>query len=116
MTIHKIRREKMSNQCPYCGSLRNVCISPVLLKYVCLACEKFFSKGEQPEQSVFNRITQSPEVLAEEFVEPYTRWGEDGYLETLWRSNFRELSGMLFDTKEEALAATVERLKEVEDE
>lgn len=37
----------------------------------------------------------------------------DGYLETLWKSNFRELSGMLFDTKEEALAATVARFKEM---
>jgi hypothetical protein len=67
-------------------------------------------------KTVFDRITASPEVLAAEFVEPYTRWGEDGYLETLWRSNFRELSGMLFDTKEEAIAATVARLKEVCDE
>lgn len=64
-------------------------------------------------KTVFDRIMESPKVLAEEFVEPYTRWGEDGYLETLWRSNFRELSGMLFDTKAEALAATVARLNEV---
>ena len=63
--------------------------------------------------SLFDNITESPEALAEEFVEPYTRWGEDGHLETLWRSNFRELSGMLFDTKEEAFTATVEEFKEV---
>jgi hypothetical protein len=63
-------------------------------------------------KTVFARITASPEVLAEEFVEPYTRWGEEGHLETLWRSNFRELSGMLFDTKEEAVAATVAKLNE----
>ena len=71
-------------------------------------------KAEQMSKTVFDRITASPEVLAEEFVEPYTRWGEDGHLETLWRSNFRELSGMLFDTKEEAIAATVAKLQEVE--
>lgn len=65
------------------------------------------------KQTVFHKITASPEVLAEEFVEPYIRWGEDGRPETLWRSNFRELSGMLFDTKAEAIAATVARLKEV---
>lgn len=64
------------------------------------------------KQTIFHDITSSPEVLAEEFVEPYTRWGENGHLETLWRSNFRELSGMLFATKEEALAATVAKLKE----
>ena len=71
-------------------------------------------KKQKKENTLFDRITQSPEVLAEEFVEPYTRWGADGHLETLWRSNFRELSGMLFDTKEEAIAATVAKLKEVE--
>lgn len=65
------------------------------------------------KQTIFQEITASPEVLAEEFVEPYTRWGEDGHLETLWRSNFRELSGMLFDTREEAISATVNKLKEV---
>lgn len=63
--------------------------------------------------TLFDQITASPEVLAEEFVEPYTRWGDDGHLETLWRSNFRELSGMLFDTKEQAITATVAKLKEV---
>ncbi len=109
------RDEKMSNQCPYCGSLRNVCVSPVSLKYVCLACEKFFIKGEQPKQTVFEKITSSLEVLAEEFVEPYTTWGADGYLNKMWRTNFRDLSGMLFDTREEAIAATVAKLKEVEE-
>jgi hypothetical protein len=68
---------------------------------------------KRDERIVYAKITASPEVLAAEFVEPYTRWGEDGYLETLWRSNFRELSGMLFDTKEDAIAATVAKLKEV---
>lgn len=71
-------------------------------------------KAEHISKTVFASITKSQEVLAEEFVEPYTRWGEDGHLETLWRSNFRELSGMLFDTREEAYATTVAKLKEVE--
>lgn len=80
------------------------------------ACENDFACAdfEQQGKTLFDRITSSPEVLAEEFVEPYTRWGEDGYLETLWRTNFRELSGMLFDTREETIAATVAKLKEVE--
>jgi hypothetical protein len=82
-------------------------------RHRCNSCGKIGVTANFVEPTLFNRITQSPEVLAEEFVEPYTRWGEDGYLETLWRSNFRELSGMLFDTKEEALAETVARLKEV---
>lgn len=103
----------MSNKCPYCGSFRNVCVNPVSFKYVCLACEKFFCKGEQPKQTVFDRITQSEEVLAEEFVEPYTTWAADGSLDKMWQTSFRDLSCRLFDTKEEAIAATVARLKEV---
>lgn len=71
------------------------------------ACEHFL---ERDEPTVFDRITASSKALAEEFVEPYTCWGEDGQLETRWRTNFRELSGMLFDTREEAIAATLEEL------
>ena len=74
----------------------------------------YMKNWRKKKQSLFKQITASPGVLAEEFVEPYTRWGEDGHLETCWRTNFRELSGMLFDTKEEALAAMVARFKEVE--
>ena len=78
----------------------------------CPACGGFLPVIRR---TLFDHITASPEVLAEEFVETYTRWGEDGYLETLWRPNFRELSGILFDTKEEAIAATLAKLKEIED-
>jgi hypothetical protein len=74
-------------------------------KQVC----KHFLEREKP--TVFDHITQSVEALAPEFVEPYTCWGEDGYLETRWRTNFRELSGMLFDTREEVISATVAELK-----
>lgn len=81
--------------------------------YSCKNCQDWGEKDEFPEATLFDRITASPEALGKEFVEPYTRWGEDGHLETLWRSNFRELSGMLFDTEEETIAATVDKLKEV---
>lgn len=99
--------------CPKCG---NTDVSWIrddadYAQYVCLECKQDFY---YPPKPLFDFVTQSPEVLAEEFVEPYTRWGDDGHLETLWRSNFRELSGMLFDTKDEAIAATIEKLKEVE--
>ena len=66
-----------------------------------------------PEQTVFDQITQSEETLAEEFVEPYTTWAADGNLNKMWQTSFRDLSCRLFDTKEEAVAATVARLKEV---
>ena len=100
--------------CPKCGNPNtHVERRPDGFCY-CPDCQHRWKIGEsQPKPTVFDTITASPELLAKEFVEPYTRWGEDGHLETLWRSNFRELSGILFDTKEEAIAATVAKLKEV---
>lgn len=100
---------KVHNICPICAACNTKQKDGY---YMCCACRHKWRDVES--SSVFDHITASPEVLAEEFVEPYTRWGEDGYPETLWRSNFRELSGMLFDTKEEAITATVGKLKEVE--
>ena len=90
-------------------------------KQCCLTCKTHWDRErlcevcrweDEDNPSVFYVITRSPELIAEEFVEPYTRWGEDGHLETLWRSNFRELSGVLFDTKEEAIAATLHELNQ----
>jgi hypothetical protein len=99
--------------CPKCGCTDVSWIrdDADCAQYICLECKQAFC---YPPKTVFDTITASHEVLAEEFVEPYTRWGEDRHLETLWRSNFRELSGMLFDTREKAIAATIEKLKEVE--
>lgn len=105
----------MSKKCPKCES-NNVHLAATVPHALCVCFDcryQWKNKYKPRKKTVFQKITASPEVLAEEFVEPYIRWGEDGRPETLWRSNFRELSGILFDTKEEALAATVARLKEV---
>ena len=102
--------------CPECGSYLFSYEHTEDNDWRLCTCECCGCSGTPEEflyNSVFARIASSPELLAEEFVEPYIRWGEDGHPETLWRSNFRELSGMMFDTKEEAVAATVGRLKEV---
>lgn len=101
----------MSKKCPRCGS-KKIIIDNYDFAY-CITCEMYDMVKKFPEQTIFDQITQSEETLAVEFVEPYTRWGEDGYLETLWKSNFRELSGILFDTKEEAIAATVMEMKKM---
>lgn len=103
--------------CPKCGNPNTyVERRPDGFCY-CPDCQHRWKIGEsQRKPTLFDHITVSVEVLSEEFVEPYTRWREDRYLETLWRSNFRELSGMLFDTKEEAIASTVAKLKEVYNE
>lgn len=87
--------------------------------FKCLKCgnEEVVKDADIPlpkhKQSLFDRIIASPEVLAEEFVEPYTTWAADGNLNKMWQTSFRDLSCRLFDTKEEAIAATVARLKEV---
>lgn len=101
----------MSKKCPSCGS-KKIIIDNYDFAY-CIACELYAMAEKFPEQSVFDRITQSEEVLAEEFVEPYTTWAADGSLDKMWQTSFRDLSCRLFDTKEEAIAATVEKLKEV---
>jgi hypothetical protein len=54
-------------------------------------------------KTVFDRITASPEVLAEDLVY------ESG---AMWMSTL--ITDATFDTLEEAIAATVEKLKEVE--
>lgn len=58
--------------------------------------------------TIFDRITASPEVLAEKLVFiTVTAWGETVYMSTIIRDG-------MFKTREEAIAATVARLKEVE--
>ena len=110
----------MSRKCPKCDS-SDIYVQ-VLRPYHSIDwawCRTCSYDGEEPEfafTTVFEAVTASQEALAEEFVEPYTRWEEDGHLEALWRSNFRELSGMLFDTKEEAITATLAKFKEVCDD
>ena len=98
----------MNNKCPYCGSFRNVCMSQVSFEYLCLACEKLFFKSEQQKQTVFDRITVSPEVLAVEFVGMmYDRLsGEDRY--------YSMLTDEFYNNYDEAVAVTATRLKEFE--
>lgn len=88
----------MSSKCPYCGSIRTVCVKPMTLTYVCLACEKFFCKDKQPKQTVFERITVSPEALAPNLV----------FWEGGWTSRFIQFTST---NREEAIAATVAKLK-----
>ena len=107
----------MSNR--ICGRCKSTVVVPwhnVKDFYKCMNCSAMGHAEKFPEKTVFHQITASEALLAEEFVEPYTSWGEDRHLETLWRSNFRELSGMLFDTEEEAIATTLAKLKEVYNE
>ena len=78
------------------------------------ACEDFEPQGK----TVFDRITASPEVLAEKLV--YQRnckmiHQNDKCTIEYWTFSWKSsvIKGQSFETKEQAIAATVARLKEV---
>lgn len=104
----------MSKVCPICRSIN--CIVEVGKTvggtpwFICLHCHSEMWKEDILPVTVFNRITSSPEVLAETFVycEEPERFAECAS----WRSVL--LGNISFATREEAIAATVAKLKEVE--
>lgn len=74
-----------------------------------MAMATALGKWAKSKQTLFDRITASPEVLAPEFVGMmYNRVCGD-YL------NYSMLTGEWYATHAEAIAATVARLKEVEE-
>lgn len=70
--------------------------------YMCCACRH---KWRDVESSLFDRITASPETLAKKLV----FWRVDRYDDFYYCSTI--LDG-LWDTEDEAVAATVAKLKE----
>jgi hypothetical protein len=90
--------------CPKCG---NTDVSWIrddadYAQYICLECKQGFY---YPPKTVFDLITASPEVLA-----PLLVWQD--YDWCVFRSAV--INGGEFNYKEEAIAATVKKLKEVE--
>ena len=80
------------------------------------ACKHFL---ERDKPTVFHRITASPEVLAEKLV--YQRnckiiHQNDKSTMEYWTYSWKSsvITGQSFETKAEAIAATVAKLKEVE--
>lgn len=107
--------------CKNCGSL-DIRISKYYNGEKCYVCNNCYRIGISdvfPEYTVFHRITESPEVLAEAIVyEEYEHsiLSENGCGAIFpggWTSSIIEYS---YSTKEEAVAATVAKLKEVENE
>lgn len=95
---------EMSNR--ICGRCKSSVVVPwnnVKDFYKCMNCSAIGYAEKFPEKTVFDRITLSPEVLAEEFVESTM----DG---TMFYSILTKGD---YCTKESAIAATVARLKEV---
>ena len=111
----------MSKKCPACGS-KKIIMGSCEFAY-CIGCELFDMVEKFPEQSVFDRITASPEVLAEKLVYQaaiktsklvYDHRGRGvgvRYdIEEVWKSTITEDT---YTSKSEAHAATVAKLKEV---
>lgn len=97
----------MSKLCPHCKSKKVGSFNDTVM--CCMTCHRVFGKSQLINATVFDTITASMEVLAEKLVYPVSYH---------WEMEFRYTSNLIpghkrFDTKEEAIAATVAKLKEV---
>lgn len=98
----------MSKKCADCGCEVNCNVIQGL--YYCPRCDDDKREIDVLPMTLFDRITQSVDTLAEEFVDMmYDRVaGEYRY--------YSMLTGDFYNSREEAIAATVDRLKGLEDE
>lgn len=99
----------MSKICPECGSDRIMTERRPDGYHICRNCCFYWRNEEAPKQTVFEQITQSKETLAEKLVYAVSYH---------WEMEFRYTSNLIpghkrFDTKAEAIAATLMRLNEV---
>lgn len=107
----------MSKKCPRCES-KDIHITeypnPTDSVATCYGCGHIGLVEQFPEQTVFDRITQSPEVLGPCFVYHITSF-LDGLNKPkrVWYSTL--INNQYFNTELEAKRATVMRLKEVAD-
>ena len=93
--------------CPDCGSDMVMTERRPDGYHICRKCCFYWRNEAKPKQTIFKEITQSEEALAEKLVYiTVTAWGETVYMSTIIRDR-------MFKTREEAIAATVARLKEV---
>lgn len=100
----------MINKCPDCGSLY---VEEVFDgESYCKDCFLHCATDDLEDASVFDRITASPEVLAEKLVHSYLEippFTVD--IVMVHRSTI--FPYLTFESREEAIAATVAKLKEV---
>jgi hypothetical protein len=91
----------MSKKCIWCGRA----VNPGLAGngYYCPCCDEDMTEADVNDMTVFEIITASPEVLAESLV----------FWEGGWTSRFIKFTTT---NREEAIAATVAKLKEVCDD
>ena len=103
----------MSKKCPKCES-KDIHITyypaPTDNMATCYGCGYADLAERFPEQTVFDRITTSPEVLAEKLVYRTIEIAVNRVIYSCWKSTITEEA---YRTKAEAIAATVAKLKEV---
>lgn len=95
------------------------CKSPVVVPwndvkdfYKCMNCSAMGYAEKFPEKTLFDRITESPETLAKEFViKRVNRFGGSSYQAILLKDRYGNYED--FYSYEKAIDATVARLKEV---
>lgn len=84
-----------------------VCFAPKPIKLDCVAKNK-----ETAKQTVFDKITESVEALAKEFVAEFSIYGGRSYWCSLLLAEIgHSVFEQRFNTKEEAIATTIEELK-----
>lgn len=92
----------MSKICKNCRYFATNGCSNVCTLYCCGTSDDENCRNYEA-QTVFDRITQSPDVLAEKLVyHGVTSWDEDFYVSTICAG--------VYKTRAEAFAATVEKL------
>lgn len=108
----------MRYKCPKCGC-DELCLStentptPFDWNYRCNNCDSIFPTEEAikiDDRTLFEQITESPETLAEKLVFWMSWHKADGAVE--WYAVSTVAEGK-WSTKAKAIAATIEKLKEV---
>ena len=97
--------------CDRCKSSFIIPSSSLSNHYKCQNCNRVGRANDFPEMTIFDRITASPDVLAESVVHTYEMAIGGSMFRVYWTSPFVD---NLYLDKSEAIAATVEKLKEVE--
>ena len=109
----------MSNLiCKDCKSTDVTAYTPGIFgdsRHRCNSCGKISFTADFVEPTLFDRITASPEVLAEKFI--FKEWHPIArcyvWYSLLLNSEERLIYAPAFATKEETIAATVEELNKV---
>ena len=98
-------------KCPECGSDNILTERRLDGFHACLEClHRWKIRESQPKKTLFHRITASPEALAEKLVYLVMN-SYNGAVNYYWRSTIIDKA---WKTKQEAIAATVAKLKEPE--